>query len=95
MGDLPEKKTTPLPPFTYIGVDFTGAFTVKDFQTKDTFKCYMALFVCFSTKAIHLELVSSLSTPLLLHCAVLLLVEVRLFECIPIMVRTLWEQQTS
>ena len=63
MGDLPEEKITPSPPFTYTGVDFTGAFTVEDFQTKEIFKCYMALFVCFSTKAIHLELVSSLSTP--------------------------------
>ena len=63
MGDLPEERITPSPPFTYTSVDFTGAFTVKDFQTKEIFKCYMALFVCFSTKAIHLELVSSLSTP--------------------------------
>ena len=63
MGELPEERITPSPPFTHTGVDFTGAFTVKDFQTKETFKCYMALFVCFSTKAIHLELVSSLSTP--------------------------------
>ena len=63
MDDLPKERITPSPPFTYTGVDRTGAFTVKEFQTKETFKCYMALFVCFSTKAIHLELVSSLSTP--------------------------------
>ena len=63
MGDLSEERITPSPPFTNTGVDFTGSFIVKDFQTKETFKCYMAMFVCFSTKAIHLELVSSLSTP--------------------------------
>ena len=42
IGDLPEERITLSPPFTYTGVDFTGAFTVKDFQTKETFKCYMA-----------------------------------------------------
>ena len=61
MGDLPEERITPSPPFTCTGVDFTGAFTVKDFQARET------LFVCFSTKAVHMELVSSLGTAAVQH----------------------------
>ncbi|XP_033225741.1 uncharacterized protein LOC117178421 [Belonocnema kinseyi] len=60
IGDLPETRVTPSPPFHVTGVDYAGPFIIKDRKGKfsKTSKCYVSLFVCFSTKALHLELVS-------------------------------------
>ena len=60
----------PLPPFrvsddaafSQIGIDFAGPLFVRDIYSKDkqSHKCYIALFSCASTRAIHLELVPDL-----------------------------------
>lgn len=65
MGNLPAARTQESPPFYVTGVDYAGPFYVKDRKGRGckTSKAYISLFVCFSTKALHLELVSSLSTP--------------------------------
>ncbi|CAG9134447.1 unnamed protein product [Plutella xylostella] len=65
MADLPEPRVTPSRPFTYTGIDFTGHFDIKANKGRGvrTHKGYVAVFVCLSTKAVHLELVSDLSTP--------------------------------
>lgn len=64
MGQLPKYRITPNRPFLNCGVDFAGPFLMKKFKgkCKSYYKSYFALFVCFSTKAIHLELVIDLST---------------------------------
>jgi len=64
MADLPEARVTPTRPFLRSGVDYAGPFTLKQIvpRSKATFKAYICLFVCFSTRAIHLELATSLST---------------------------------
>ena len=63
MGPLPEERITPSKPFTNCGIDFAGPFHIKLKGTlKSTEKVYISLFVCFATKAIHLEIVSSLTT---------------------------------
>ena len=64
MGHLPKDRIVPSSPFTISGVDFAGPFTIKERKGRcNKFsKCYVCLFICFSTKAVHLELVSSLST---------------------------------
>lgn len=51
-------------PFTYTGVDYAGYFEIKSSQRKNApyVKAYVALFICLTTRAIHLELVSDLST---------------------------------
>nr|CAH7725344.1 unnamed protein product [Callosobruchus chinensis] len=64
MGDLPATRITPSFPFQVTGVDYAGPVVLKDKKgrgSKDV-KAYVSLFICFSTKAIHLELVSNLST---------------------------------
>lgn len=64
MGNLPSERITPMPPFTTVGIDYAGPISIKDKQgrgAKST-KCYISIFICFSTKAIHLEPVTSLST---------------------------------
>lgn len=60
MGDLPKERLTPFEaPFTFTGVDFFGPFHVK--RGRATEKIYGCIFVCFTTRAIHLEDASSLS----------------------------------
>ena len=63
MGKLPPDRATPSPPFSVTGLDFAGPFTtLRGNQRKPTqVKRYICLFVCFSTKAVHLELCSDLS----------------------------------
>ncbi|XP_075990293.1 uncharacterized protein LOC142985936 [Anticarsia gemmatalis] len=64
MGDLPKERVTPTRPFTNTGVDFTGHVDVKINKGRGvkTCKAYIAIFICMVTKAVHLELVSDLST---------------------------------
>lgn len=64
MGDLPSKRINPAPPFFTSGVDYAGPILIRDRQGRGykTTKAYIALFVCFTTKAVHVELVSDLST---------------------------------
>nr|XP_022908285.1 uncharacterized protein LOC111419670 [Onthophagus taurus] len=64
MGDLPSQRVTPAPPFSTTGVDYAGPFLLKDRKGRGskTSKCYICLFVCFITRAIHLELVSDLTS---------------------------------
>jgi len=60
MGDLPEERITPSRPFTHTGLDFAGPLTIRH-GPEDVRKAYVALFICFATKAIHLELISDRS----------------------------------
>lgn len=64
MGNLPAERVTFARPFSRIGVDFAGSILLRLARgRRPTFvKSYISLFVCFVTKAIHLELVSALST---------------------------------
>lgn len=64
MGDLPASRVNPSYPFQRCGVDYAGPFLLRPDipRSKVSVKAYLALFVCFSTRACHLELVSSLST---------------------------------
>lgn len=64
MGSLAVNYCTISRPFTVSGVDFTGLFLCRLMLTlsKIRFKVYVAVFICFSTRAIHLQLVSSLTT---------------------------------
>jgi len=64
MGALPSPRVTPGRAFIHCGVDYAGPFHIRPFKGRSTklFKCYFAVFVCLSTKAIHLETVSELST---------------------------------
>ena len=64
MGDLPECRSNPAPPFYHTGIDYTGFIRVKANKGKGikTTKGYIALFICMVTKAVHIELVSDLSS---------------------------------
>ena len=64
MGQLPEARITPSPPFPRTGTDFAGPLQLKKGHTRKPVmvKGYVCLFVCLSTRAVHLELVMDLST---------------------------------
>ena len=63
MGELPKLRISQLRAFSVVGVDYAGPFTTTLGKTRGakTYKSYVCIFVCFSTKATHLELVSELS----------------------------------
>lgn len=64
MGDLPTERASFSRPFTHTGVDFAGPFDVKNYTGRACLitKGYVCVFVCFSTRAIHLEATSDLTT---------------------------------
>lgn len=64
MGDLPSARCNPSRPFYHTGIDFTGYVEVKSNKGRGvkTSKGYIAVFICMATKAVHLELVSDLSS---------------------------------
>lgn len=67
MKNLPKARVTPHRAFLNTGVDlYGGPFSIKISRNK-TAKAYLCLFVCFSTCAIHLELVTDLSTTAFLN----------------------------
>src|SRR5436309_838962 len=51
-------------PFVTSGVDYAGSFAVALRRARGVkpIKMYVCLFVCFATRAVHLELAHSLST---------------------------------
>lgn len=64
MANLPSARVRPTRAFLHSGVDFAGPITSKLYKgrCKQTAKSYISLFVCMVTKAIHLELVSDLTS---------------------------------
>ena len=64
MADLPPDRVIPSPAFSVTGLDYAGPILLHQAKGRGakTYKGYIALFVCLSTKAINLELVGDLST---------------------------------
>ncbi|XP_062554164.1 uncharacterized protein LOC134219449 [Armigeres subalbatus] len=63
MADLPPARVTASRPFSTAGIDYWGPILVKQQPRRAApTKAYVAVFVCFSTRAVHLELVGDLST---------------------------------
>jgi hypothetical protein len=64
MADLPAARVNPSRPFTHTGLDYAGPFNIKTRAGRGVkiTKAYLALFVCFATKATHLEVVSDATT---------------------------------
>ncbi|XP_071571819.1 uncharacterized protein [Temnothorax nylanderi] len=58
------ERVSQVKPFSITGVDFAGPFSLVTRRARgvSSFKAYVCLFVCFAIKAVHLEVVLSLST---------------------------------
>ena len=64
MGDLPKVRVTKAKPFSNVGIDYCGPFFIneKKHRNQNKVKVYVSVFVCLVVKAIHLEVVSDLTT---------------------------------
>ena len=61
MANLPKERLTPEnPPFTSVGVDYFGPLYVQ--QGRSHVKRYGCVFTCLTTRAVHIEITSSLDT---------------------------------
>ena len=60
MADLPPECVTPVPPFTYTGMDVFGPFYIKEGRKEP--KRWGLIFTCLSSRAIHLETLNSMTT---------------------------------
>jgi len=64
MGDLPKARIKPARAFQRSGVDFVGPLYVKASLRRNApkNKAYACVWVCLVTKAVHIKLVSDLTT---------------------------------
>ena len=64
MGELPTNRVTTNSTFTHTGMDFAGPFTLKMGHVRRPVKveAFICVFVCLTFKAVHLEVVSDLTT---------------------------------
>lgn len=71
MADLPPVRVRPAAPFQNVGVDMAGPFEMKitdkiNLNTRarnlPDIKCWVAVFVCLVTRAVHLEATEGMST---------------------------------
>ena len=64
MGQLPKPRVTPARPFATTGVDYCGPFNFREGRGRRliTLEGYLAIFVCFVTKSVHIEPVTDQTT---------------------------------
>jgi hypothetical protein len=76
MAHLPIERLQPTPPFYHTGIDFFGPYQSKgEVNKRSRGKCYGVIFVCFTSRAIHLDLSVDYSTDAFLQT-------LRRFACI-------------
>ncbi|XP_049868077.1 uncharacterized protein LOC126378158 isoform X1 [Pectinophora gossypiella] len=70
MGSLPLDRVNVTRPFQIVGTDYAGPFNVKQTRIRNPVitKAYVVIFICFITKAIHIELASDMTTNTFLSC---------------------------
>ncbi|KAF0712111.1 Integrase catalytic domain-containing protein, partial [Aphis craccivora] len=64
MADLPAARVQQSRPFARVGVDYAGPLQMREVRLRKSrvYKVYIAVFICFSVKAVHLEVVTEFST---------------------------------
>ena len=70
MGQLPKERVTPDAVFNNVGVDYAGRLYIKQGSTRKPVivKAYVCVFVSLSTRAVHLEAVSDLTSEAFIAC---------------------------
>ncbi len=65
MADLPPERLKTCPPFTYVGLDVFGPWTVTTRRTRGgqaESKRWVIMFTCMSSRAVHLEVIETMDT---------------------------------
>ncbi|XP_072921262.1 uncharacterized protein [Hemitrygon akajei] len=64
MADLPPERLKACPPFTYVGLDVFGPWTITTRRTRGQAesKRWAIIFSCTSLRAVHIEVIESLDT---------------------------------
>ncbi len=65
MADLPPERLSTSPPFTYVGLDVFGPWTVVTRRTRGGVaenKRWAIIFTCMSTRAVNIEVIDSMNT---------------------------------
>ncbi|XP_031352596.1 uncharacterized protein LOC116177688 [Photinus pyralis] len=64
MGSLPQDRVNANRVFSITGIDLCGPFSIKQSRIRKAIetKAYIVVFVCFAVKAIHLEVLSDMTT---------------------------------
>lgn len=65
MSDLPESRLDPAPPFTYVGVDVFGPWTIVTRRTRGGQahnKRWAVMFTCLVARAVHIEVIEDMSS---------------------------------
>lgn len=65
MGNIPDFRCKPSPPFTYVGVDTFGPWEVTARKTRGgvaNAKRWAILFTCLTSRAVHIELVDEMTS---------------------------------
>lgn len=65
MGNIPDFRCKPSPPFTYVGVDTFGPWEVTARKTRGGIanaKRWAILFTCLTSRAVHIELVDEMTS---------------------------------
>ena len=62
MAPLPVGRASPSPPFTHVGLDFTGHLFLKLKGSTVPQKAYVCIFTCASTRMVHFELTNNMTT---------------------------------
>ncbi|XP_011156998.1 uncharacterized protein LOC105194004 [Solenopsis invicta] len=64
MGSLPAGRVTVSKPFSHCNVDYAGPVTIRQGKRRNSrnSKAYIAIFVCFATRGVHIEVVSDLTS---------------------------------
>ncbi|XP_026003932.1 uncharacterized protein LOC113009687 [Astatotilapia calliptera] len=65
MSDLPAERLSAEPPFSYVGIDVFGPWSVASRRTRGglaSSKRWAVMFTCMSTRAVHLEIIEGMDT---------------------------------
>ena len=65
---LPTFRVREEPPFTYTGVDFAGPLYIRTTGSSARNKAWICLFTCCVVRAVHLEIVTDMSTETFIRC---------------------------
>ncbi|XP_029680139.1 uncharacterized protein LOC115245796 [Formica exsecta] len=63
MGDLPRPLVTPARPFLHTGIDYAGPMWLRTSKRRGqrATKAFLVVFLCLSTRAVHLDVASDYS----------------------------------